>query len=352
MTAPRTERFGLVDGQEVTRFTLGSDHGLVLRVLDLGATVQELWVPDGAGAMANVVLGADTAEEYAATPSQYFGATVGRFANRIAHGTFTLDGVTHEVAVNDGPNSLHGGPDGFHRRLWAVTGLDDTGLTLDLTSPDGDQGFPGTLSVSVSYRVVGLEVQIRYRAESDAATVVNLTNHAHFNLAGEGAGSIEDHVLHVDADRYTPVGADLIPPGHLVDVSDSPLDFRVPTRIGARIRADHEQLRVARGYDHNFVLNGSESRPAVTLSEPGSGRTLEVRTDQPGVQVYTGNFFDGSRVGPSGSAYRQGDGVALETQHFPDSPNQPAFPSTVLRPGEVFTSWTSWSFVPSGRVRG
>lgn len=348
MTLRAAEPFGVGDGQEVTRYTLVGGQGLVLRVLDLGATVQELWVPDGAGTPANVVLGARTAEEYATTPSQYFGATVGRFANRIAHGTFALDGVAHEVAVNDGPNALHGGPDGFHRRVWTVTDRGPAGITLQLTSPDGDQGFPGAVAVTVSYLVLGREVQIRYRAECDAATVVNLTNHAHFNLAGEGAGSVEDHVLHVDADRYTPVGADLIPTGLLADVADTPLDFREPTRIGARIRADHEQLRVARGYDHNYVLNRSASRPSVTLSDPGSGRTLEVRTDQPGVQVYTGNFFDGSRVGPSGSAYRQGDGVALETQHFPDSPNQPTFPPTVLRPGEAFTSWTSWSFLPGG----
>jgi len=339
----RAEPFGVVGGYPVTRYTFVSDAGLVLKVLDLGAAVQELWAPDGNGSPANVVLGCAHADGYAATPSQYFGAVVGRFANRIDRGRFTLDGVTRQLDRNDGTHTLHGGPNGFHRRPWTVARVDDTGITLELVSADGDQGFPGALRVNVSYTIVDRVITIRYRAECDAPTIVNLTNHAHFNLSGEGAGSIEGHVLAIDADLYTPVGPDLIPIGSLSAVRGTPLDFRTAVPIAHRIRTSHEQLRYTRGYDHNFALSRSTTRPAAMLTDPVSGRALEVRTDQPGLQLYTGNFFDGAHVGTSGSSYRQGDGVALETQHFPDSPNHPNFPSTVLRQGEIFTTWTSWT---------
>jgi len=246
---------------------------------------------------------------------------------------------------NDAGHTLHGGPEGFHCRLWDVLSADDTAITLRLISPDGDQGFPGRLTVTVEYRLVADSVMIHFTARTDATTVVNLASHAHFNLAGEGQGSVEGHLLQIDADRYTPVGPDLIPTGTLENVAGTPLDFRMARPIGDRIRHAHEQLRHGRGYDHNYVLNRRPSMPAAVLSDLTSGRRLEVHTDQPGLQVYTTNFLDGSHIGTGGSAYRQGDGIALETQHFPDSPHWPHFPSTVLRPGEALSSRTTWRFL-------
>jgi aldose 1-epimerase len=335
----------LPDGRSVGRYTLGRPESLQLRVLDLGAVVQELLVPDRHGDTANVVLGFADVDGYVHAADDFYGAVVGRFANRIAGAQVELDGTTYRLSANDGPHALHGGADGFHRRLWTVDDAGEDRITLSLVSPDGDQGFPGTLRATVTYEVAGDEVRIGYTAESDATTVVSLTQHAHFNLAGEGSGSVEGHLLGVAAGRYTPVGPDLIPTGELADVDGTPFDLRRPRPIGERLRLDHVQLRRGRGYDHNLVLDGAA--PAAVLEDPVSGRRLEVHTDRPGLQVYTCNFQDGSHYGTSGRSYRQGDGVALETQTFPDGPHHlgdPGWPDPVLRPGETFRSTTVWRF--------
>lgn len=344
MTEPQP--FGtLADGSPVTKYTIAADGGAELRVLDLGATVQslrgfELGAEGGRGP--NVVLGFPDANEYLARPCGYHGAIVGRYANRIADGRFALDGVDHVVAPNEGPHCLHGGPGGFHSRLWEVTSLQDSSLTFELVSPDGDQGFPGRLTTSVTYTVTPDGVGIEISAHADASTVVNLTNHSYFNLAGEGAGSVDGHFLSVEADSYLPVDSDLIPLGELAGVPGTPFDLTRPTLIGRAVRDPHEQVTLAHGIDHCFVLREQGMRRAARLLHPESGRLLEVFTDQPALQVYTGNFLDGSRVGTSGRNYRQGDGVALETQGFPDAPNRPSFPTSVLRPGSTYNSYTSW----------
>lgn len=342
------EPFGtLPDGLPATRYTIGSPDGLLMRVLDLGAVIQELWVPDATGRRANVVLGCADVGGYLKTPSDYYGAVVGRVANRVAGAEVDLDGTTYQLPANDGPHTLHGGPDGFHRRLWDVAHLDERSIVLVLVSPDGDGGLPGEVAVRVSYEVSAEEVRIGYVATTDAPTFVNLTHHAHFNLAGGGSGSVDGHLLSVAADRYTPVGADLLPTGELADVSGTPLDLRQARRIGDGVRSGHVQVRRGNGYDHNLVLSAPPGEPAAVLLDPASGRRLELSTDQPGLQVYTCNVMDGTQIGSSGRAYRQGDGVALETQHFPDAPHhegEPGWPSVVLRPGQELRSTTTWRF--------
>jgi len=339
------EPFGtLPDGSPVTRYTLSRAGGPTLRVLTHGGIVQSLEVPDARGEMANVVLGFASLPGYLAVPKPYFGALVGRYANRIAGGSFTLDGTSHVVDINAAGNCLHGGADGFDGRPWQAEPLSDHELRLSLTSPDGDQGFPGELRAEVTYCLLESGVRIDVLATTDAPTVVNLTNHSYFNLAGEGSGSIEAHTLVIDADDFTPVNGALIPTGEVVPVAGTPLDFRRETVVGAHLRDPHPQLLAARGLDHNYVLRGTGLRRAARLADPASGRVLEVRTDQPGVQVYTANALDGALVGTGGRAYRQGDGLALETQHFPDSPHQSGFPSTVLRPGQSYATSTTWSF--------
>jgi aldose 1-epimerase len=334
----------LPDGSPVTRYTLSRPGGLTLRVLTYGGIVQSLDVPDARGQVANVVLGFASLSGYLDATDAYFGSLVGRFANRLAGGRFILDGNTYAVDVNAGGNCLHGGRTGFDKRLWHAEPLSDSELRLSLTSPAGDQGFPGRLDVEVTYSLLENGVRIGYRATTDAPTVINLTNHAYFNLAGEGSGSVEGHTLLIDADEFTPVSGELIPTGEVELVAGTPLDLRRETTIGTRLRDPHRQLLAARGYDHNYVLRGAGLRRCARLADPGTGRVLEVLTDQPGLQLYSGNFLDGSWAGTGGRAYRQGDGLALETQHFPDSPNHPAFPSTVLRPGQLFATSTTWQF--------
>jgi len=340
------ERFGaLPDGSEVIRYTVSRPGGLTLRVLTYGGIVQSLEVPDATGRVVNVVLGFGSLRGYLTATEPYFGALIGRFANRLAGGRFRLDDVEYAVEVNADGNCLHGGKIGFDKRLWRADppsgdpSSDDV-LRLSLTSPAGDQGFPGRLDVEVTYALLDSGVRIDYRATTDAPTVVNLTNHSYFNLAGEGSGSVEAHTLVIDADQFVPVGRALVPTGEVADVAGTPLDLRRETAAGVHLRDPHPQVLAARGYDHTYVLRETGFR----LADPASGRVLEVFTDQPGVQVYTANSLDGSCVGTGGRAYRQGDGLALETQHFPDSPNQPAFPSTVLRPGQPFTTTTMWQF--------
>jgi aldose 1-epimerase len=346
------EPFGTVEGRAVERFML-TNGGTEVAILTYGGIVQSLRVPGRDGKPANVVLGfANLAGYVSASP--YFGCITGRYANRIGRGTFTLEGKRHLLALNDGTNHLHGGAKGFDKYVWAareIRDADGVGLALSRTSPDGEEGFPGTLDVQATYRLTEAnELRIDYRATTDAPTVVNLTNHSYFNLAGESSGSTYDHELQLMAANYTPTDATAIPTGEIAPVAGTPFDFTRPHPIGERIRdARSAQIVLGRGYDHNFVLDRvSPDDNSLTLAarvhEPNSGRTLEISTTQPGTQFYSGNYLDGTLVGTGGTVYRQGDGFALETQHFPDSPNQPAFPSTVLRPGEAYTATTVYAF--------
>ncbi|MEV5876057.1 aldose epimerase family protein [Streptomyces sp. NPDC052101] len=347
---PVKEYFGtLADGTRVHRWSL-ANGGTRMKVLSYGGIIQSLEIPDRHGRYANVSLGYDNLAAYVAGTT-FFGATIGRYGNRIAKGRFTLDGTTYQLSVNDGVNSLHGGKQGFNTKVWGIEPFvsgSDVGLHLHYTSADGEMGYPGTLRTKVTFTLTRHgDWRIDYEATTDKPTVVNLTNHTYYNLAGEGSGSIYDHELWLAAGRFTPTDAGLIPTGEQAKVKGTPFDFTRPKPIGRDIRIGHPQLVTAKGYDHNFVLDkGVTARPehVVTLRDPGSGRTLKILTDQPGVQFYSGNFLDGTLVGPSGHTYRQGDGLALETQHFPDSPNEPAFPSTVLRPGQTYRTTTIHTF--------
>ena len=313
--------------------------GVLLEVVTAGAAVRRLALVDGDDET-DVALGFADAAAYG-TGRDYLGATIGRYGNRIAGAAFALDGIEHTLAANENGNALHGGLLGFDQREWAVVDRDERHVRLALHSPDGDQGFPGALDVTVTYSVEPGAVRIDYTATSDADTVVNLTNHAYFNLDGEGSGPVDDHDLLVSADAFTVVGPGLAPTGELRDVTGTPFDFRRPTRIGDALARDDEQLVLGGGIDHNLVVRGSGFRHVATL-RGRSGRTLVVESDQPGVQVYTGAHFDGTVVGTSGTAYGPRAGVALETQGFPDAPNHPGFPSTVVRAGETYASTTTW----------
>ena len=338
-----------VAGQRVELFTLTREGAPTVAVTSHGAYIVSILAADRDGTVADVTLGHADLPGYLEDGS-YLGAVVGRYANRIAQGRFSLDGKAYTLARNNGPNALHGGPEGFHRKLWTpriVSGPEGESLELSCTSPDGEEGFPGTLTATVTYSLTsdgGLRLD--YAAATDVATVVNLTNHAYFNLAGEGAGDVLGHRLQLEADSFTPVDETLIPTGELRPVEGTPFDFREPTAIGARIDDPDPQLERGGGYDHNFVVRGAagELRRAARVVEPGSGRVLEVLTTEPGVQLYTGNFLDGSVVGKSGTPYGRREGFCLETQHYPDSPNHPDFPSVVLRPGETYEQTTIFRF--------
>jgi aldose 1-epimerase len=346
-----SREFGrMPDGRAVTEYTLDNGRGLSLSAINLGGIVTALHVPDREGQSGNIVLGLPTLEDYL-KPHPHFGTIVGRYANRIARGRFMLDGVAHQLAVNDGANSLHGGHKGFGTRFWHIeevpagTAADEVAIELRYTSANGEEGFPGEVQVTVRYVLGTTENtwRIDYRAVADRATVLNLSHHDYFNLAGGGA--VRDHRLTIPASRFCPVDAGLIPLG-LAPVDGTPFDFRAPTQIGARIGEPHEQLRVAGGYDHNWVLDRKPAGMALAarLEHEPSGRVMEVLTTEPAVQFYSGNFLDGSLRGRDGETIRQGAGLCLETQHYPDSPNQPGFPSTVLRPGEAFSSSTLHRF--------
>ncbi|MEN3358454.1 MAG: aldose 1-epimerase [Mycobacteriales bacterium] len=337
-------------GAAVDRYTLTNPSGMRVRIITFGGIVQSIEVPDRHGHNTDVALGFSTLTPYLTNPA-YFGALIGRYGNRIALGKFTLDGVTYQLPINNPPNSLHGGTVGFDKNIWAATPFrhgDDVGLVLRLTSPDGDQGYPGTLRVQVTYTLTAANsLRLDYHATTDKATIVNLTNHSYFNLDGEGTGSIYNHKLLLNANRFTPVDSTLIPTGVLQPVAGTPMDFTHATAIGARIRDNFQQILFGQGYDHNWVLNRHDSTSlvlAAQLSDDTSGRVLSMFTDQPGIQFYSGNFLDGTLVGTGGHIYRQGDGLALETQHFPDSPNHPNFPSTTLRPGQVYRTTTVYQF--------
>jgi aldose 1-epimerase len=337
-------------GQAVDIFTMTNDHGLRVRFLSLGGVITEIDVPDRTGRLDNIALGLRTLREYETLPG-HFGAITGRYANRIGGAQFTLGGQTYHLIANNGPNTLHGGPDALDRRVWTVSPApapDGVAATLSYVSPDGDQNFPGTLTTRVTYTLTNDDaLRIDYLASTDKDTVINFTNHSYFNLAGNGSGSVADQLLLVNADRYTPVAPDLIPTGEIAPVEGTPLDFRQMLPIGARLHSAFQQMVYARGYDHNFVLNG---RPGDSMTfaarayDPHTGRIIDCFTTEPGVQVYTSNGMNGSVVGSSGTTYRQTEGFTLETQHFPDSPNKPNFPTTELKPGQDFRSTTIFRF--------
>ncbi|MCC6144696.1 MAG: galactose mutarotase, partial [Candidatus Hydrogenedentes bacterium] len=325
-------------GEEVSLYTLTNANGMEVSITNFGAIVQSIKVPDRDGKMGDVVLGFDELQGYV-DKHPYFGAIVGRYGNRIAKGKFTLDGAEYTLAINNDQNALHGGLVGFDKKVWAATPVEDAdsvGLSLQLVSPDGDEGYPGTLTTAVNYRLTNDNaLEIHYLATTDAPTVLNLTNHSYFNLDGAGSGDILDQVVMINADRFTPVDATLIPTGELRPVEGTPFDFRTAKPLGQDIAAADEQITLGGGYDHNFVLN-QQTSGAITLAArvlgPESGRVMEVYTTEPGLQFYSGNFLDGTNTGKGGVVYEHRYGFCMETQHFPDSPNQPAFPSVVLRP--------------------
>jgi aldose 1-epimerase len=346
-TKVTSQPFGkMPDGTSVEIFTL-SDGAYEARIATYGGVLVSMKTPDRNGKVTDVVLGFDDlagfVSNFNGTSDAYFGAIIGRYANRIAHGTFALDGRKYSLPLNNGENSLHGGPHGFNNVVWKAKPIAN-GVELTYVSKDGEAGYPGNLTATVRYTLTKGDLRIEYSATTDKDTVVNLTNHSYFNLAGDG--DILHHQLTLHASRFTPVDAGLIPTGELKSVDSNPFDFRKATAIGARINADDQQLHLGHGYDHNWVLDrkGSDMEEAAELYDPGSGRMLKVLTDQPGIQFYSGNFLDGSIKGKGGKPYGLHAGLCLETQHFPDSPNHPDFPSTELRPGERYHTVTVFSF--------
>ncbi|HYM76746.1 MAG TPA: aldose epimerase family protein [Candidatus Dormibacteraeota bacterium] len=342
------ERFGVRDGRPVILYTLTNSHGVEVRAMNYGGIIQSIRVPDRKGQLADIVLGHEDAAGYMPNPP-YIGAIVGRYANRIANGSFTLDGKTYTLPKNDGPNTLHGGTTRtFDKVIWESQPLKGkSGVSFTYVSKDGEEGFPGNLTVTVTYTLTDSnELVIDYTATTDKATPINVSQHSYFNLKGEGDGDILDHEIMINADRFTPVDKNLIPTGELRPVKGTPLDFTKSTKIGTRIDDSYDQMVLGHGYDHNFVINrkGAGMTLAARVYEPTTGRVLEVSTTQPGVQFYTGNFLDGTVTGKQGHVYKRRYGFCLETQHFPDSPNHPEFPTTILKPGEKFYQETVFKF--------
>lgn len=341
--------FGSTGEGEAKLYTLTNANGMVVDITNYGGIITKIIVPDKNGEMADVALGFNTLAKYQGE-HPYFGALVGRYGNRIAGAKFSIDGQEYTLAANNGNNALHGGPLGFHRYLYEAKEINQegyVGVDLYRVSKDMEEGFPGNLEVEVRYRLDNDNaLHIEYEATTDKATVLNLTNHSYFNLKGEGQGDILGHVMIINADRFTPVDNTLIPTGELKPVEGTPFDFRTPTPIGDRIDAQNEQIEFGGGYDHNYVLNrsGKGLQLAATVYEPGSGRAMDVLTTEPGVQFYTGNFLDGGLTGKSGNSYGLRSGFCLETQHYPDSPNQEAFPTTLLKPGETYNTTTVYRF--------
>jgi len=347
----KMESFGkTADGQQVQLFTLTNKNGIEAKITNFGGIIVSLKTPDRKGQLTDIVLGYDNLEGYVGDTA-FFGALIGRYGNRIAKGQFVLNGKTYQIPLNDGPNALHGGPNAFNKKVWTAKDVSTHStpmLQLTYLSKDGENGFPGNLSVQVTYSLTSdNELRIDYAATTDKDTVLNLTNHSYFNLKGEGQGDILQHEVRLNANKFTPVDATLIPTGELKPVQGTPFDFRKSTAIGARINMDDQQLKYGWGYDHNWVLNGMGSGQlviAARVHEATTGRVLEVLTDQPGVQFYSGNHMDGTIRGKGGKIYPKRGGLCLETQHYPDSPNHPAFPSTELKPGQKFHSTTIYKF--------
>lgn len=336
----------IADGAETSLYTLSNSKGMQVTITTYGARVVTLTAPDRNGKMADVTLGFDNLDGYL-KDNPYFGSIVGRYGNRIAKGRFKLDGAEYKLAVNNGANTLHGGLKGFDKRVWTAKQDGPAKVEMTYVSADGEEGYPGNMTTVVNYMLTDDNaLQIDYSIRTDKATVKNVTNHAYFNLAGEGEGDILGHQVTLYADRFTPVDAGLIPTGELRPVAGTPFDFRESHAIGERIDADDEQIKLGKGYDHNFVLNGAmgSMHPVAKVLEPKSGRVMEVSSTEPGVQFYTGNFLDGTVIGKGGKAYKHRYGFCLETQHFPDSPNKPDFPTTTLKPGETYTSRTVYRF--------
>ncbi len=336
-----------IDGKPVDLYTLKNSNGLVAQITNYGGKVVNLWTPDKAGNFGDIVLGFDNIESYENTGEIYFGSLIGRYGNRIAKGKFTIGEETYQLAQNNGENALHGGIKGYNNVVWDAVQTDDQTLVLAYLSPDGEEGYPGNLNVKVQYKLTNdNELKIEYWATTDKATPVNLTNHSFFNLHGAGNGTVNDMVMQINADYYTPVDEGLIPTGEIAPVAGTPMDFRTPTAIGDRIDNDFEQLKFGNGYDQNYVLNVATEGliPAAEVYDPTSGRTLEVFTNEPGIQFYTGNFLNGNEVGKEGVPYEFRSAFCLETQHFPDSPNKPEFPSTILEPGDEYYSVCIYKF--------
>jgi len=337
------------DGKTADLYTLKNKNGMVVTITNFGATVVSILVPDKAGKMADVALGYDNLAGYELNKN-YLGVLVGRYGNRIAHGKFSIDGTEYTLAKNNGDNTLHGGLKGFNKMMWDAKDVSKSGepaVEMNYVSKDGEEGFPGNLSVTVVYTLTNKnELRIDYTATTDKKTVVNLTNHTYFNLSGQGHGDVLKEEMMINADKFTPVDSGLIPTGELKSVAGTPFDFRKATAIGERINADDEQIKLGGGYDHNFVVNRSKAglSLAAKVYDPASGRVLEAWTTEPGVQFYTGNFLDGSFQGKGGGAYNKRTAFCLETQHFPDSPNHPSFPTTLLKPGEKYHTTTVYKF--------
>lgn len=346
----KTTIFGkLPDGREVHQYTLSNGSGLTAQIIDYGATIRSLTVPDRNGKLADIVLGYDTLEGYL-NGTAYIGAVVGRYGNRIGKGQFELDGKRYQLTINDGENHLHGGKAGFDKVLWqanASANPSENSLQLQYVSPDGEEGYPGTVTLKVTYTLTDKnELRIDYEGTTDKPTILNPTQHSYFNLSGEFTNTILDHLLMIEADGITPVDKGLIPTGEILNVANTPMDFRTPMAIGAHINDKNEQLEFGRGYDHNWVLRGEAGkvRKVAELYDATSGRLMSVFTDQPGLQFYSGNFLDGSAKGKNGVAYRQRCALCLETQAFPDTPNKPQFPSATLRPGQTYRQTTIYQF--------
>jgi len=336
-----------INNQEVKLYNLKNSNGLVAQITNLGGRVVSLFVPDKQGNFADVSLGFKTAQEYMDASVGFYGAVIGRYGNRIAKGMFVIEEDTFKLAINNNPNALHGGPTGFYKRVWDASQISDNKLELHYVSKDMEEGYPGKLDVKVVYELTDKnELKIEYFASTDKATYVNLTNHTYFNLAGEGNGSINNQLLYLNANSFTPVDSTLIPTGKLTSVEGTPMDFRTPQVIGSRVNDAYQQLKFGNGYDHNWVLNSTKEGlvHAATVTEPVSGRVMEVYTNEPGIQFYGGNFMAGIDMGKYGKTFKFREALCLETQHFPDSPNQPNFPSTLLNPGEQYHSVCIYQF--------
>jgi len=342
-----------LDGKKVSLYTLKSGNGITMQVTNFGGRVVTLWVPDKDGKYEDIVYGHDNIDKYINyTGERCLGPVVGRYANRIAKGQFELDGVKYQLPVNNNGQTLHGGPEGFDMKVWNIDKVADNEIQLSYISPDGEQGFPGTVNVKMIYTLTpDNEFKITYEATTDKPTHVNLSHHSFFNLKGEGNGTILDHVLTINASKYTPVDSVLIPFGELVTVEGTPFDFRTPTTIGERIETENEQLKNGGGYDHNWVIDRKSEKDIefiASIYEPNNGRLMEIYSDQPGIQFYSGNFLDGAVVGKYGKAHNFREAVALETQKYPDTPNQPSYPSTRLNPGETYTQTCIYKFSIKG----